>query len=252
MPRRGGGVKAESQHNIRPFTPQSAALTAPLKGSLLSKLLALGCLTGTDAQLGDLVPVTGSDVSLGADPGTADGVDEGSVDELLDVVVVDAAGGQELQTDEGTGQVLQSVQTAVDVGGEELDHLQAMLQSAHDLGGGDAAGSDSDAVGDTVAHDLIGEAGRNDELGAHLDGQLALVQVDDGAGADQNVGAVLGNSLDALGSAGGAEGDLHGVNAAGGHSLCGGDGVLNLVQNDNGDDDGVGESFHYSQNNQPP
>ena len=86
----------------------------------------------------------------------------------------------------------------------------------------------------------------DDELGAHLDGQLALIQVDDGAGTHQNVGAVLGNSLDTLGSAGGAEGDLHGINTTGGHGLGGGDGVLDLVQNDNGDDDGVCESFHYS------
>ena len=223
------------------FSIQHSALST-------EKLLALGGLAGVDAQLGDLLPVAGQNVSLGADPGAADGVDEGSVDELLDVAVVDAAGGQELQTLERTGQVLQSVQTAVDVGREELDHLQAVLQSAHDLGGGDTAGSDGDAMLDAVADDLVGEAGGDDELGAHLDSQLALVQVDDGAGADQNVGAVLGNGLDTLGSAGGAEGDLHRVNAAGGHSLGQRHCVLDLVQNDNGDDDGICESFHYSHN----
>ena len=179
-------------------------------------------------------------------------MDEGSVDELLDVAVVDAAGGQELQADEGTGQILQGVQAAVDVGGEELDHLQAVLQGTHDLGGGHAAGSHGDVVGHTPAHDLVREAGGDDELGAHLDGQLGLLHIDDGAGTNQDLGAVVGNSLDALGSAGGAEGDLHGVNTTGGHGLGGGDGVLDLVQNDNGDDDGVGKSFHYSQNNQPP
>ena len=219
---------------------------------LLRKLLALGGLAGTDAQLGDLVPVTGSDVSLGADPGTADSVDEGRVDELLDVGVGDTAGGQELQADEGTGQVLQGVQTAVDIGGEELDHLQAMLQSTHDLSGGNAAGGHGNVVFNTPADDLVGEAGGDDELGTHLDGQLGLLDVDDGTGTDQNVGAVFGDSPDRIGSAGGAEGDLHGVNAAGGHSLGSGDSVLDFVQNDNGDDDGVCESFHYSQNNQPP
>ena len=155
------------------------------------------------AQLSDLVPVAGNDISLGADPGTADSMDEGSVDEFLDVVIVDTTGGQELHGAEGSSQVLQSLQTAVNVGGEELDHLQAVLHSSHDLSGSNAAGSDSNAVLNAVANDLIGEAGGNDKLSTHLDGQLALIQVDDSTGTDQNVGAVLGNSLDALGSAGG-------------------------------------------------
>ena len=47
------------------------------------ELLALGSLVCALAQLGDLVPVAGSDVSLGADPGTANSVDEGSIDEFL-------------------------------------------------------------------------------------------------------------------------------------------------------------------------
>ena len=104
----------------------------------------------------------------------------------------------------------------------------------------------SDAVFNTPANDFVGEAGRNDKLCAHLNSQLALVQVYDGACANQNVGAVLSNSLNALGSAGGAEGDLHSVDAAGSHSLSQGNCVLNLVQNDNGDYDGVCQSFHYS------
>ena len=54
-------------------------------------LLALGSLAGADAQLSNLVPVAGCDVSLGADPGAADCVDEGSVDELLDVGVGNTA-----------------------------------------------------------------------------------------------------------------------------------------------------------------
>ena len=78
------------------------------------RLLALGGVAGADAQLGDLVPVAGSDFSLGANPGTANSVDEGSVDELLDVGVVDTAGGQELHVAEGTGQILQSVQTVTE------------------------------------------------------------------------------------------------------------------------------------------
>ena len=53
-------------------------------------------------------------------------MDEGSVDVLLDVGSVNAAGGQELQANKGCGQVLHSVQAAIDVCGEELDHLQAL------------------------------------------------------------------------------------------------------------------------------
>ena len=127
-----------------------------------------------------------------------------------------------------------------------------MLLGAHDLGGGDTAGSDSDAVLDAVANDLIGEAGGDDELSAHLDSQLALIQVDDGAGTDQNIGAVFSNSLDALGSASGTEGDFHGIDAAGSHSLSQRNSVLDLFQNNNGDDDGSCESFHYSHNDLPP
>ena len=125
----------------------------------LTALLAAGSLAGADAQLGDLVPVAGCDVSLGADPGATNSVDEGRIDEFLNVGIGDAAGGQELQTHKGAGQILQGVQTAVNVGGEELDHLQAVLQSAHDLSGGNAAGSDGDAVLDTPANDFVGEAG---------------------------------------------------------------------------------------------
>ena len=76
-------------------------------------LFTAGSLVCTLAQLGNLVPVAGNDVSLGTDPGTTHSVDEGSVDEFLDVVIVDTAGGQELQTDKGSRQVLQSLQTAV-------------------------------------------------------------------------------------------------------------------------------------------
>ena len=46
--------------------------------------------------------------------------------------------------------------------------------------------------------------------------------------------------------AGSAESNLHGVHATGSHCLGSGDGIFYLVQNDNGDDDGVCESFHYS------
>ena len=65
------------------------------------RLLAAGSLMCALAQLGDLVPVASSNVSLGADPGTADSVDEGSVDEFLDVVIVDTAGGRNFMEPKG-------------------------------------------------------------------------------------------------------------------------------------------------------
>ena len=169
-------------------------------------------------------------------------MDEGSVDIFLDVRSIDTAGGQELQTHKGSGQVLHGIQTAVDIGGEELDHLQTMLQSGHDLGGSDAAGGNGNVVFYTPCHHLFAVAGGNDELGAHFHCQLALLQVHDGAGTDQNIGAVFSNSADGFRCAGGAEGDLHGVNTAGSHGLGSGDSILDLVQNHDGDDDRVRQS----------
>ena len=112
--------------------------------------------------------------------------------------------------------------------------------------------ADIQTVLDAVANDLIGEAGGNDKLSTHLDSQLALIQVDDGTGTDQNVGAVLSNSLDALGSAGSTEGDFHSVDTAGSHSVGQRNRILNLLQNNNGNNDGLCESFHYSHDNKPP
>ena len=89
----------------------------------------------------------------------------------------------------------------------------------------------------------VGEAGGDDELSAHFHSQLCLLYIDDGAGTHANLGAVLSHCLDRLGGAGSAEGDLHGVYAAGSHSTSGGDGVFCTVQNDNGHDDGISESF---------
>lgn len=126
--------------------------------------LALGGLPGVQAQLGNLAPVARGNVRLGADPAAAHGVDEGGVDVLSDVVAVHAAGGQELHAHKGSGQILHGLQAAVNIGREELDHFQAVFHGAHDLGGGDAAGGDGDAVLHAVAHHLFAEAGGDDEL----------------------------------------------------------------------------------------
>lgn len=120
---------------------------------------ALGGLPGVHAQLSDLIPVAYGDVRLGADPAAAYSMDEGGVDVLLDVVAVDAAGGQELHARKESGQILHGVQTAVNVGWKELDHFQAVFHGAHDLAGGNAAGGDGNATLHAVTDDLFTEAG---------------------------------------------------------------------------------------------
>ena len=98
------------------------------------------------AELGDQVKLVVGNVILLADPAAADSVDEGSGKELCHVFGVDAAGGDELQTDKGTGERLQCLQAAVDVGGEELNDFDARLRGHHNLGRSGTAGGYGDAV----------------------------------------------------------------------------------------------------------
>ena len=198
---------------------------------------------GLGTQGGDLVKVAGGDVGLGAHPAAAHGVDEGGGDELAQVLVVDTSGGDELHAAEGGGEGLQGGEAAVDVGGEELDHLQPQLHGGGDLRGGDAAGGDGHAVVHAPADDLLVKAGRDDELGPARHGLLALVQGDDGAGPHQHVGAAVGHGLDGVRGGGGAEGDLHDVDAAGEHGLGGGDGVLGVLNDHHRHHAGVPQSL---------
>ena len=155
------------------------------------------------AQLGDLVKVAGCNISLGADPAAAHGVDVGIGNELAHVLHVDSAGGNEFHAAEGAGQGLDGAQTAIDIGGEELQHLQAVLQGHHDLGGGDTAGADGNAVVAAPGHHFLIIAGGDDELGTALHSQLALLQVHHGAGAHQHLGNLSGHSSDGISSGGG-------------------------------------------------
>ena len=166
-------------------------------------------------------------------------------DELGQVLGIDAAGRDELHAAEGAGQGLDRAQTAVNIGGEELQDLEAVLESHHDLGWGDAAGGNGNSVVAAPSNSLFVIAGGDDKLCAALDGELALFKIDDRAGADYHVGALLCNGLDGISSGGGTEGDLHNVNAASEHRLGSGDSVLRVLKDYHGDDAGLGQSFQY-------
>ena len=201
---------------------------------------ALSCVL---AQCGYLLKVACRDIGLGADPASADSVDNGRGDELGQILSVYAAGRDELNAAEGTCQRLECAETAVDVCGEELENLEIVLESHHNLGRGHAARSDGYAVIAAPGDNLFVIAGGDDELCAALDGELALIESDDGACAYEHLGAFLGDRLNGVGSGGGAEGDLHNVDTAGEHGLCGGDGILSVLKDNHGDYAGLSQSF---------
>ena len=163
-------------------------------------------------------------------------MDDRGGDELGDVFIADAAGGDELGSGEGTGEALQGFQPAVNVGREELQDLEVVLLGHHDLGGSRAAGSHSDVVLHAPGHGLLVITRRDDELGAAVDGQLALFEVDDGTCTHQHLGDFLRHCTDRIRRRCRTEGDFHDVDPAGNHRACGRNSVLCLVQNDNGND----------------
>ena len=165
--------------------------------------------------------------------------------ELGQILGIDAAGRDELHAAEGACQRLDCAQTAVNIGGEELQDLEAVLESHHYFGRSDAAGGNGNAVVAAPCDGLFVIAGGDDELCAALDGELALLKIDDRACADDHVGALLCDGLDGIGSGGGTEGDLHNVNAAGEHRLGSGDSVLRVLKDYHGDDAGLSQSFQY-------
>ena len=69
--------------------------------------------------------------------------------------------------------------------------------------------------------------------------------------APDAIRAVAENCPDVLVGAG-TEGDFHGVDAAGSHSVSQRNGILNLLQNNNGNNDGLCKSFHYSHSKWSP
>ena len=195
------------------------------------------------AEARDLVEVVRGDVRLGAQPAAADGMDERRGDILGKVLVVHAAGGDELDAAEGTGERLHCAQAAVDVRREELHDLQAVGHRGHDLGRRDAARGDGDVVLHAPAHDLVAVAGGNDELCAARDRLLALLERDDRARAHEHIGAFLGDCRDGVGCRRRAERDLHHVHAARKQRLSSRHRVRRVVEHDDGHHCRVIESF---------
>ena len=195
------------------------------------------------AEARDLVEVVRGDVRLGAQPAAADGMDERRGDILGKVLVVHAAGGDELDAAEGTGERLHCAQAAVDVRREELHDLQAVGHRGHDLGRRDAARGDGDVVLHAPAHDLLAVARRDDELCAARDRLLALLERDDRARAHEHVGAFLRDGRDGIGGCRRAERDLHHVHAARKQRLSSRHRIRRVVKHDDGHHCRVIESF---------
>ena len=164
---------------------------------------------------------------------------------LRKILRVHAAGRDEFDAAEGAGERLHGGKSAVNARREELDDLNTQLHRRHNLGRGDAAGGDGNMVFHAPAHDLFVKAGRDDELRAGFDGLLALLQRDDRARADEHLRAALADGPDGIGSGGGAEGDLHHVDAACDHGLRRRDGVLRMFQHHNGHNARAGKSGCY-------
>ena len=79
------------------------------------------------------------------------------------------------------------------------------------------------------------KAGGHHEGSAGVDGAVSLVNGQHSAGAQQHIGHLLVDQLDALLSAGGAEGNLSGRQAAVRQSLAQGQGLIYTIESDNGD-----------------
>ena len=166
------------------------------------------------AKARDLVEVVRGNVRLGAQPAAADRMDERGGDVFGEVLVVHAAGGDKLDAAERAGERLHGRQATIDVRREELHDLQAAGHGLHDLGRCHTAGRYADAVLDAPDHDLLIEAGGDDEFCAARDGVLALLERDDRTRTHEHIGALLGDRLDGVGGCRRAEGDLHHVHAA--------------------------------------
>ena len=191
------------------------------------------------AEARDLVEVVRGNIRLGAQPAAADRMDKRGGNVLGKVLVVHAAGGDELDAAEGTGERLHCAQAAVDVRREELHDLQAVGHRGHDLGRRDAARGDGDVVLHAPAHDLLAVARGDDELCAAGDGLLALLERDDRTRAHEHIGALLRDGRDGVGCRRRAERDLHHVHAAREQCLCSGYRVGRAVKHDDGHDRSV-------------
>lgn len=97
---------------------------------------------------------------------------------------------------------------------------------------GHGAGEDGQVDVDAVLHDVLVVTRGDDELGAGGADLLNLLDGQDGAGANAHLGLGGGHSGDALGGAGGAEGDLGGLHTSCHKGVSERSGVLDLVEHD--------------------
>lgn len=116
--------------------------------------------------------------------------------------------------------------------GKKLGDPEAQILGSGDLGRRHGAGHHGQANVDAVLDDVLVVARGDDELGTGGAGLLNLLDSQDGAGTDAHLGLGLGHGGDALGGAGGAEGDLGGLHAGGHKGVGERSGVLDLVEHD--------------------
>ena len=131
---------------------------------------------------------------------------------------------------EGSADVLQLVHAAVGLGREELDDLAAHVHGLLHLACGGGAGHHDAALVDDVLADLGVKAGGNDEGSTGSHSAVSLILGQDSAGAQQHIGQLLMDLLDAILGAGGAEGDLRSRQAAGHQGLAQGQGLIHAVE----------------------
>ena len=196
----------------------------------VAQLQAQHNVNGLTAHSGDLVPGTGLDLVALAHPGAADGDDLVVAQVVVDVLGVDAAGAHPLAGLEGSADVLQLVHAAVGLGREELDDLAAHVHGLLHLACGGGAGHHDAALVDDVLADLGVKAGGNDEGSTGSHSAVSLILGQDSAGAQQHIGQLLMDLLDAILGAGGAEGDLRSRQAAGHQGLAQGQGLIHAVE----------------------
>ncbi|MPM13514.1 hypothetical protein SDC9_59871 [bioreactor metagenome] len=203
---------------------------------------------GLRAQGGDAVKAPGGNIRLVAQPASAHGVNKRSGQILAQILCAHAASGNEPDSSEGAGQGFHGGQSSIDAGREELDDLQPVGHSRHDLGGGDAARGDRHAVFHAPCHDLFAVAGGYDELCSRFHGGFALLQRYHRACAHQHIRAPFRHGGDGVPRGGGAEGDLHDIDASGQHGFRGGNGVSRVLKNHHRNHAGLMQSFQNFHN----
>ena len=136
--------------------------------------------------------------------------------------------------DEDGRERLGGLEAAVEVCREELGDVEATVDEVRELGRGDSARNQVNLVLKAVVDDGVVIARRNDELSTGLNSALALLEIHDGTGTDEDIRALLRHLADAVGGGSGTEGHLGSRKATPDQSVGHGDSVLDLLQHDDG------------------